>query len=74
MLGEIDFLPHMAFGRVCYAVLVLVKIDWLFNAAGEELKLGWWLKRVLVAFGEDVVRSRGGGGLCRAEDMVGEAV
>lgn len=65
--GTIDFLPHIAFGRVCYAILVLVKIDRLFNAAGgevvggEELKLGWYLERVLVAFGKDVVKSRGGG-------------
>lgn len=65
--GTIDFLPHVAFGRVCYAILVLVKIDRLFNAAGgevfggEELKLGWYLERVMVAFGKDVVKSRGGG-------------
>lgn len=65
--GTIDFLPHLAFGRVCYAILVLVKVDRIFNATSggdakqcpienlsEELKLGFYLERVLVAFGKDL--------------------
>lgn len=62
--GTIEFLPHVAFGRVCYAVLVLVKIERVFNASqggdkgpmdnlAEELKLGYYLERVLMAFGKD---------------------
>lgn len=61
--GTIDFLPHLSFGRVCHAILVLVKVERIFNSGNlsdikvpidnllEELKIGWYVERIMAVMG-----------------------
>ncbi|KAF8471320.1 hypothetical protein BDZ91DRAFT_791512 [Kalaharituber pfeilii] len=67
--STIDVLPHVAFGRICYAILVLVKVERMLSAEKgpndklvEEIKLGYYLEKVLAAFGRELPKK----GFCAA--------
>ena len=62
--GTIDFLPHLSFGRVCHAILILVKIERVCNSGSlndikvpidnllGELKIGWYVEKVMAVMGK----------------------